>query len=92
MAFELVTIRMVVLGRVLYFAGFLLPLAFADVDFTKPAAGDVISGTSLIATWSESGQKPSITTFSSYSLFLCAGGNNDTDFVGQCLKFTYNYD
>lgn len=62
-------------------AGFLLPPALADVAFTKPAAGDVITGTSLVAAWTESGQKPAISTFESYQLFLCAGGNNDTEFV-----------
>ena len=60
----------------------MFPLAWADVAFTKPAAGDVITGTSLVAEWKESNHKPPISTFSSYQLFLCAGGNNDTDFVG----------
>lgn len=89
---ELVLIRMVALKDILYFVGLLLPLAIADVDFTKPAAGDVITGTSLVATWSESGQKPAISTFNSYSLFLCAGGNNSTDYVGQPSQLTMNHD
>lgn len=72
---------MFALWDILFVLGVLLPLVWADVDFTKPAAGDVISGTSLVATWSESGQKPAISTFDSYSLFLCAGGNNEADFV-----------
>ena len=59
-----------------------VPLAWADVAFTKPAAGDVIIGTSLVAEWKESNQKPPISTFTSYQLFLCAGGSNDSDFVG----------
>jgi hypothetical protein len=80
-AYKLVITRMALLRNALYFAGVLLPLALADVDFTEPAAGDVITGTSLVATWLESGQKPSISTFDSYSLFLCAGGNNESDFV-----------
>jgi len=50
----------------------------ADVDFTQPTAGEVIAGTSLAAVWTESGQKPAKSTFESYQLFLCAGGNNDT--------------
>ena len=64
-------------------AASLLPLAWADVEFTKPAAGDVISGTSLVASWAESGQKPAISTFSYYQLFLCVGGNNASEFVRQ---------
>jgi hypothetical protein len=67
----------------MFFAVFLLPLASADVAFTKPAAGDVITGTSLIAAWTESQKKPAISTFESYQLFLCAGGNNNTEFVGH---------
>ena len=66
----------------LCFAAFLLPLARGDVDFIKPAAGDIITGTSLVAAWTESGQKPAISTFDAYSLYLCAGGNNATEFVG----------
>lgn len=77
---------MIALWNILCVVGFLVPLAWADVDFTKPAAGDVISGTSLVATWSESGLKPAISTFESYSLFLCAGGNNETNFVGCFLR------
>jgi hypothetical protein len=67
----------------MFFAVFLLPLAWADVAFTKPAAGDVITGTTLVAAWTESHQKPAISTFESYQLFLCAGGNNNTEFVGH---------
>jgi hypothetical protein len=67
----------------MYLAAVLLPLVLADVAFTKPAAGDVITGTSLVAAWTESHQNPSISTFESYQLFLCAGGNNETEFVGH---------
>lgn len=89
---ELVITRMLTLRDVLCVATFLLPLTWADVDFTKPAAGDVVSGTSLVASWTESGQKPAISTFESYSLFLCAGGSTDSDFVGQLCKHPTNYD
>jgi len=63
----------------------LASLALADVEFTTPVAGTSIAGgTTFSIAWKESGTSPAITTFSSYQLFLMAGGNADADQV--CLK------
>ena len=60
------------------------PLVFGDVKFTIPAAGASIAGGGTISVgWTDSGTAPSITDLSSYQLFLCAGGNDPTNFVGS---------
>lgn len=52
------------------------PLAFADVEFTVPAAGaSVAGGTAFKVTWTDSGSAPSISDLTSYQLFLEAGSN-----------------
>lgn len=55
----------------------LAPFALGDVQFTSPAAGNSISGggKTLSVTWKESGDDPPISSFTTYTLFLCAGGN-----------------
>lgn len=55
----------------------LVALAFADVQFVTPSAGNSVAGggKSLSVTWKESGVKPPISSFTTYTLFLCAGGN-----------------
>ncbi|KAI9675377.1 MAG: hypothetical protein M1817_001281 [Caeruleum heppii] len=58
--------------------GVLAPLTLADVEFTSPAPGASLSGGSTIAVeWKDSGDPPSIKDLQSYSLFLCAGGNEN---------------
>lgn len=53
-----------------------LPLAFADVKFTVPAAGaSVAGGTAFTVTWIDSGSAPSISDLTSYQLFLESGSN-----------------
>lgn len=56
----------------------LVPFAIADVQFISPAAGNSIpgGGKTLSVTWKESGDDPPISSFTTYTLFLCAGGND----------------
>ncbi|MCJ1465627.1 hypothetical protein MMC07_004246 [Pseudocyphellaria aurata] len=63
--------------RSLFLLTTLAPFAIADVEFTSPAAGNSIAGggKTLSVTWKESGDKPPISSFTTYTLFLCAGGN-----------------
>jgi len=54
------------------------PAAFADVEFTSPAAGaSVPGGTAFSVTWKDSGNAPSLSDLTSYQLFLCTGSNTD---------------
>jgi hypothetical protein len=60
----------------------LFSTVFADVQFTTPAPGDVVTGGgALVVKWTESGASPSISDLSTYQLFLCAGGNDDADSI-----------
>lgn len=60
----------------------LLPLAFADVQFTSPAAGATLAAASPIAIkWKDSGDGIALTDLTTYTLFLCAGGNDAASFV-----------
>lgn len=55
---------------------------YADVEFTKPAAGSAQKGGGALSiAWKESGSGPAITTFQSYQLFLMAGGNTAAEMV-----------
>lgn len=62
------------------------PLAFADVKFTTPAAGATLDGTTLSVEWTDSGTTPKLADLTSYQLFLCAGGNDDSSFVSALLS------
>ncbi len=63
------------------FASF-APLALADVEFTSPAAGASVKGGSTISVeWKDSGSQPPLSDLQSYTLFLCAGGNDAPSFV-----------
>lgn len=56
-----------------------LPMVFADVEFTNPSAGDVVSVGSIEVQWKDSGTDPSILDLTQYTLLLMTGGNtNDT--------------
>lgn len=54
---------------------------FADVKVVSPAAGASITGNTIDIEWEESGESPPITDFANYAIFLCAGGNDPSDFV-----------
>ena len=60
----------------------LLPAVFADVQFTSPAAGATIAaGKPITVGWKDSGDGVALTDLSTYTLFLCAGGNDAASFV-----------
>lgn len=69
--------------RVLPILAPLLSLALADVEFTSPRAGQSISGTTLQIQWKDSGETPAIEDLATYQMFLCAGGNEETEYVRQ---------
>jgi hypothetical protein len=61
----------------------LLPVAFAGVEFTKPAAGATLTaGTAIQVEWKESTDGPALADLQSYTLFLMAGGNDEGSNVG----------
>ena len=64
--------------RIIAILPFLFTFANADVEFVTPAAGASIvgGGKTLSVTWKESGVQPPISSLTSYTLFLCAGGND----------------
>ncbi len=58
-----------------------------DIEFTKPAGGaSVTGGSTLSIEWKDSGDAPSIADLQSYTLFLCAGGNENPvcSGLGRC--------
>ncbi len=55
--------------------------ALADVLVTAPVAGDTITGLTLAVTWKDSGDSPALADLDSYQLFLCAGGNDEDEYV-----------
>ena len=60
----------------------LTTFANADVEFTSPKAGAKLTGgTSLVVEWQESNTEPLISDFTTYQLFLCAGGNDAASIV-----------
>ena len=70
------------LFRLLLLLAAVAPYTFADVEFTAPAAGATeTGGSTLDVEWKESGTGPPISSFSTYQLFLCAGGNDAGSFV-----------
>lgn len=70
------------LFRLLLLLAAVAPYTFADVEFTTPAAGATeTGGSTLDVQWKESGTGPPISSFSTYQLFLCAGGNDASSFV-----------
>lgn len=59
-----------------------LPLVFADIQFTSPAAGATLqAGKPITAKWQDSGSGTALTDLKTYTLFLCAGGNDADNFV-----------
>ncbi|KAL8890452.1 MAG: hypothetical protein Q9205_001858 [Flavoplaca limonia] len=60
----------------------LLPAVLADVQFTSPAAGATIAaGKPITVGWKDSGDGVALTDLSTYTLFLCAGGNDAASFI-----------
>ncbi len=60
----------------------LLPSVFADIQFTNPAAGTTLAaGKPITARWKDSGDGTALTDLKTYTLFLCAGGNDADSFV-----------
>jgi hypothetical protein len=54
------------------------PLAFADVEFTIPAAGGSYpAGKAISVKWKDSGDSPSISDLSKYRLHLYTGSNDN---------------
>lgn len=62
-------------------AATLLSLSSADVQVVSPQAGDTITGLNLEIQWKDSGKAPPLTAFANYQVFLCAGGNDESDYV-----------
>lgn len=60
------------------------PFVLADVEFTQPKPGATLEGGSTITIrWEDSGDKPRIKDLTNYEIFLCAGGNEQEDYVGD---------
>ena len=60
-----------------------LPLVFADVEFTTPAAGDEVAVGTIGVAWKDSGKVPLITDLTQYTLALMVGGNDDDNMVSE---------
>lgn len=67
--------------RLAWLVAALAPSVLADVQFTSPAAGATVSGPTISISWQDSGTLPKISDLTSYQLFLCAGGNDATNYV-----------
>lgn len=74
--------------RLLFTLTALLPLVYADVKFTTPAAGASISGTTINVAWADSGVSPPLSDLETYQLFLCAGGNDPSTIVSFPARYT----
>lgn len=65
----------------------LLPICFlfrrvlADVEFAIPAPGAHYPYSAIQVQWEESGVAPPMSSFKSYELLLCAGGNGPDNYV-----------
>ncbi|KAK4934087.1 Cell wall synthesis protein kre9 precursor, partial [Elasticomyces elasticus] len=60
---------------------FLLPYTSADVSFSSPSAGQTITGSDITVTFADGSASPALSTFTGYTLQLCAGGNTDSTFT-----------
>ena len=69
------------LSTLILSAFLLLQVAFADVQFTTPFPGEDVPYTDIQVTWKESGENDPISSFVSYEILLCAGGNDDGNYV-----------
>lgn len=76
------------LRRLLLLAA-LSPFAFADVQFISPAPGATLqAGKPITAKWKDSGAGTALTDLNTYTLFLCAGGNDVESFVSSSTPHT----
>lgn len=62
-------------------ATYLVASTYADVEFSSPTPGQVISGNTIDVEFAEGSSDPPISDFLSYTLQLCAGGNSEDDYV-----------
>lgn len=76
-----------ILRPFLLLAACLLSFVRADVEVTGPEAGDTITGLKLSITWKDSGTAPALSDLASYQLFLCAGGNSESNYVRLQRQF-----
>lgn len=77
---EAITMRPAALPLALVLS--LLSFASADVEFTSPAAGTTLTGGGAITiTWQDSGVAPPLSDLSTFSLYLCAGGNDESTII-----------
>lgn len=68
----------------------LASFACADIQFTSPAAGGTLpAGKPITAKWKDSGSGTPLTDLKTYTLFLCAGGN-DVDSIIQLAPINAN--
>jgi hypothetical protein len=66
-----------------------LSLVVADVSFTNPAAGSSFAVGTIQVEWEDSGTAPALSELTTYSLFLCAGGSDETSII-QLTDITTN--
>jgi hypothetical protein len=76
--------------RLAWLLATLVPFVFADVKFTSPAAGVTVTGPTISISWEESGTSPKISDLASYQLFLCAGGNDVSNYVNRTCQFRHH--
>jgi len=62
-----------------------VPFTLASVSLTVPAAGASVPNTGFTVTWAESGDAPSITDITGYTLYLYTGPNTAPVPVGPAL-------
>lgn len=55
----------------------------ADVEFVTPAPGASLpgGGKTISVSWKDSGEEPRLASLITYTLFLCAGGNEVGSYV-----------
>ncbi|KAJ9502585.1 Cell wall synthesis protein kre9 precursor [Exophiala xenobiotica] len=70
-----------ILRSLLLLATSLLSFTLADVLVTTPAAGATTASLTLAVEWEDSGNAPKISNLASYQLFLCAGGNDEANYI-----------
>ncbi|KAL9026991.1 MAG: hypothetical protein Q9196_004425 [Gyalolechia fulgens] len=62
----------------------LTSFACADIQFTSPAAGGILqAGKPITARWKDSGDGTALADLKTYTLFLCAGGNDADSIVSR---------
>lgn len=64
--------------RFLTLLALLAPTILADVEFVTPAPGASLAGggKTISVSWKDSGEDPKLASLTTYTLFLCAGGND----------------